>query len=242
VVELTKMTLVGKYRDLEVNKIVAVSKSGFSEGAQDKATFNRIDILTLEEALEKDWPSEFTKLGIGTITRNDIPKDVSLITEPLLTNPVSFSTVLLTEEGESISTLEEAAFEIYQLRKDNVTEMISSQIPSSFKTLADVQSGFGSIEIPFTLTVPVFVDDGGRRAKVTQIIVNMICTLSFKEYDAQRYVLGDKQITQSVLTDATSNDKFTIRTIQEADKPNQARLHIEKIVVTPPKKSKPRKP
>src|SRR5262245_6390790 len=36
-------SLIGKYKDLEVDKVIAVSASGFSRAAQEKADANRID-------------------------------------------------------------------------------------------------------------------------------------------------------------------------------------------------------
>ncbi len=54
--------LIGKYQDLDVDKKIAVSNSGFTPAAQKKASLNRIETLTLKEALETNWPSEFAQL------------------------------------------------------------------------------------------------------------------------------------------------------------------------------------
>jgi hypothetical protein len=47
--------LIGKSKSLAVNKVVAVSKEGFSKTAKNKAEAHNIDTLTLEEAIEIDW-------------------------------------------------------------------------------------------------------------------------------------------------------------------------------------------
>jgi hypothetical protein len=47
--------LVGKYSRLRVNKIVAVSSSGFSGEAERKAHAHNIDTITAEEAARVDW-------------------------------------------------------------------------------------------------------------------------------------------------------------------------------------------
>lgn len=47
--------LIGKYRDLPVDVVVAVSSSGFSRGARDKAARAGIRTFTLREALASDW-------------------------------------------------------------------------------------------------------------------------------------------------------------------------------------------
>lgn len=64
--------VVGKYRDIDVQKIIAVSQSGFTKAAATKARANSIDILTAKEALDTNWPAEFAKLGVAAVTRMDV--------------------------------------------------------------------------------------------------------------------------------------------------------------------------
>src|SRR5207245_1001712 len=73
--------LIGKYRDLDIHKVVAVSQSGFTLGAKEKAAANRIDTLTLVQALETNWPAEFTRLAIGRWNRKDQPHSVLVLTD-----------------------------------------------------------------------------------------------------------------------------------------------------------------
>jgi hypothetical protein len=47
--------LIGKYSRLRVNKVVAVSSSGFSGEAERKAAAHNIDTITAEEAARVDW-------------------------------------------------------------------------------------------------------------------------------------------------------------------------------------------
>lgn len=60
--------LIGKNKSLSVNKVVAVSKSGFTKNAKNKAKANDIDTLTLEEAIDTDWSNFLFKPGIVIIT------------------------------------------------------------------------------------------------------------------------------------------------------------------------------
>jgi hypothetical protein len=57
--------LIGKFKDLKVNKTIAVSQSGFTAAAQQKAKDNGIDALALERATEESWPSELICPAIG---------------------------------------------------------------------------------------------------------------------------------------------------------------------------------
>lgn len=50
-------SLKGKYRDLSIDKVIAVSKSGFTKQALKKAESLNIDALTLKQAEEAEWTS-----------------------------------------------------------------------------------------------------------------------------------------------------------------------------------------
>ena len=57
-------SLIGKYTNLDVDKVIAVSHTPFGNSAVEKAQQNNIEVLTLEEAGAVDWvekicPSEF---------------------------------------------------------------------------------------------------------------------------------------------------------------------------------------
>ena len=57
--------LVGKYAYLPVDKVVAVSKSGFAESVRERAAATmspRIELITLDQALATDWTSFFAQL------------------------------------------------------------------------------------------------------------------------------------------------------------------------------------
>jgi hypothetical protein len=56
--------LIGKSKSLSVNKVVAVSKEGFSEIAIKKAEAHNIDTLTLKNAVETDWGKYPIKPGL----------------------------------------------------------------------------------------------------------------------------------------------------------------------------------
>lgn len=47
--------MIGKYGELKADKVVAISSSRFSRAARLKAERNRIEAITVNEALTKDW-------------------------------------------------------------------------------------------------------------------------------------------------------------------------------------------
>lgn len=50
--------LIGKYSNLEVDKIVAISDSGFTDAAKEKAAAKNIRLITAEDAKEVSWAME----------------------------------------------------------------------------------------------------------------------------------------------------------------------------------------
>ena len=60
--------IIGKTKSLDVDKEVAVSNSGFSKAAENKARANNIDILTFSEANIIDWNKYFIKPGFAVVS------------------------------------------------------------------------------------------------------------------------------------------------------------------------------
>ena len=61
--------LIGKYQLLQVDVVIAVSRSGFTAGAKQKASLHNIRTLTVKELEEGDWPSGFTRFGFRFLER-----------------------------------------------------------------------------------------------------------------------------------------------------------------------------
>lgn len=60
--------LIGKSGSLDVDKIVAVSKEGFTQAALEKAQAHGIAALTVEEAVETDWGKYPIKPGVAVVS------------------------------------------------------------------------------------------------------------------------------------------------------------------------------
>ncbi len=59
--------LIGKYLNLGVDRVIAVSSSGFSKSAELKATASGIELRTTNEIRNIDWDKEFIKIGIADL-------------------------------------------------------------------------------------------------------------------------------------------------------------------------------
>ena len=81
--------IAGKYKNLPVNKVIAISNSGFSSTALQKAELNNIETLTLEEATKMEWQKHFLKLGIAQINQRIDFHKAELTTVPALKEEIS---------------------------------------------------------------------------------------------------------------------------------------------------------
>jgi hypothetical protein len=59
--------LIGKFKNLPVDRIIAVSKSGFSKNAHKKAETSQIELISLKEISSMDWKTEYEKLGFSSL-------------------------------------------------------------------------------------------------------------------------------------------------------------------------------
>jgi hypothetical protein len=53
--------LIGKYSRLPIDRVVAVSSSGFSRAAQAKASSHNIDLVTPKQVTSTNWPERFAR-------------------------------------------------------------------------------------------------------------------------------------------------------------------------------------
>jgi hypothetical protein len=74
--------LIGKFRNLQVDKIVAVCRRGFSPAAIAKAAANKIELRVLSECLTHEWSSEFMRLGFATLEFAPELRTVEIALEP----------------------------------------------------------------------------------------------------------------------------------------------------------------
>lgn len=70
--------IAGKYEHLPVHKIIAVSKSGFTKSAEDAAAHRNFATVTLQQALDVDWPQEVARYRIGLVAWEKMLKAVEV--------------------------------------------------------------------------------------------------------------------------------------------------------------------
>jgi hypothetical protein len=228
-------SLIGKYRDLDIHKVVAVSRLGFTPAAKEKAAVNRIDTLTLEQALETNWPKEFTRLGIGSWVRSDKPQSVTVVTEPPLPSPLSLETMVFTTTGQEIATIERVAKTIYEKWQKGLHQAIGEKFLDFFKTVHDLNTKSILSEITEKPAFPSFIKgEDQQQYRIESFTLRIQSSFSAEPVTTEHYILGDAQVTLATIE--AGKGAFSVMAVQVADKPNEAKLHVALVKTGEPEK------
>src|SRR5262245_22398074 len=130
-------SLIGKFKDLSVDKIIAVSATGFSAAARMKAEAAGIHLLTAKDAEGYDWPSEFQRLGIGLLTRSD-DVQVSVRTDPPGRRDIDRDCRVMDLENNDLGSFGEFIEFVADRHRSRLTEMLRTKFFDHYKTLADL--------------------------------------------------------------------------------------------------------
>jgi hypothetical protein len=235
--------LIGKYRDLDVHKVIAVSRSGFSAPAIEKANANRIETLTLEQALDTDWPSQFERLAIGRLVRSDTPHCVDLHVTPPLPFPLTVDTPVVSANGQQFSTVDMIARDIYQRRKSELDRVMMENFRSLFETVGDLENRsilWGITEEP---AVPLFIDgQDEQRHQINAFTLRIQSLFTIGPSKLEHYRLGSAQVTMATIE--AGENTFSVMAVQLTDKPNMAKVHVEEAIsaeLPKPRSVRPRK-
>lgn len=128
--------LIAKYQDLEVDKVIAVSKNGFTKQAHIKAAHYLISTLSLDDALELDWTSELAQGAAYRINLSGadleyvhlypfFSKLESISQNCLVVNQMALHSTVLSQDGKSIGNLAHFLNRIYNknLMRELVVEL-----------------------------------------------------------------------------------------------------------------------
>lgn len=87
--------LIGKFQRLDVDKIVAVSSTGFTAAAASKAAEHNIEVRALKQCFAGDWRAEFSSLGFAALEILPRVKQVQAVFVPPVTEVISKATTVV---------------------------------------------------------------------------------------------------------------------------------------------------
>jgi len=146
--------LVGKFRNLKVDKIVAVCRKGFSAGAAAKAAANSIELRVLTECLTHEWSSEFMRLGFAMFEFKPELRTVEITLDPVQAQGIEPTSIV--ESGDASATQRTLEQLVFACFVENVAPRIKQHVEREFLAtlppLADLTRSW-------EFTVPVDVRD-----------------------------------------------------------------------------------
>lgn len=218
--------LIGKYRNLPINKVVAVSRAGFSKSATKKAELNKITTMSLKEASQTNWPSQFIKLGIALIEQSYTISKVIFETDPPTQSALTADDKVVSPNGSA--TIPEFLQEVSQQLIEKIHEYVLQNFLTIYKVLADLDK-----QLVVERRVPVadlsLVTKQGGQHKITNVVFRLISTTSHSKVDVKNALLEDKAMvtTATIPAAQASGNETTIAAVQVVGK-QFGKLFIER--------------
>ena len=231
--------LIGKFRDLHVHQIIAVSSKGFTKGAEEKATSSdpRIELRSLRHALDADWPAELARIGMAGIGTN-----VAFVRTRLVTDPPWSSTA--PPGRVSVDGKEQTFPDFFQ----DCIKAARSQLSQAFmdagrdvvKTMGDLKKARYEQEVMITANKPTtFQSAAGEQHRLVSMTCNAVVTAMVVDVPVERQLYGAAKVgVSSGVIVRDDGIKFRVLAIQVPGR--EVTPHIDRIE-TNRRKPRPRK-
>ena len=222
--------LVGKYKNLAVHKVIAVSNSGFSQAVRLKAEANGIELKTINEALKINFGEECHKLQAIYISHMFKLKAVTIsFNFPPKKKPKK-STAVYDSNGAAVSDLEGLTQFCYEEgTRKKLIPYYKQHFLNIFKTRADVER-----HMLIEHAIPInglYIKSEKGKCFIGSVTFTLVGLPTMKEIAAKHRKYQEALITENVF-DIKEMDKIHTSWIVQFAKDREARLFI---------KSKPRK-
>jgi hypothetical protein len=227
--------LVGKYRDLGISQITAVSKSGFTDLALQKAARLGIETLSPEEATEKDWHGVLGRLflrfgGFSSELRQIVIGFAGLTTLPPTVRPLTLEDTIEGSNGESPATVGQTGLQLYD---DGARQAVGNfLIEHNLIDFANPQEGVVD-DIHIRFAVPPrerfikFPD--GTKFEIGEILLRITARPLFIDPPHSRFKYANTMVTVANLPDQAGTIARAIVLTQTSDGTGQIRVGIESI-------------
>lgn len=217
--------LIGKYLNLPVKRVIAISKSGFSKNAAEKARVANIELRTLIEISELDWKTEYEKLGFADFSIDfKIDKFQLNIEKKPDVNISFYNLVYIKNFRVRLKTL------IKWILEDGLIDQIRSEFNKSvislYKTRTDLEN---SVLLSKELTLKnseILIKN--KRYKFNSLTIYIIGVPSVRDAVLKSYSYQDSIISTTTIQGQTDNDEYRLY-ITQAQPENKAQISFEKI-------------
>jgi hypothetical protein len=207
-------SLIGKYLHLGVDKVIAVSDSGFTKGALLKAKTNNIEPRTLEEALGIDFKNEFMKLGFVNVSHEFTLYQISLECEPPISDKVTPQEMVYVKGGEESLTL----YDLVELCMKEATEKelkshLNRNFLDIFKTKEDLNKDV-LVEHRVPIRELYIRPSEGVEHSIQALTIKMIGKPTQKEINLKRRFYDGALVTEGAVDRNDSDNIYTFYFVQ----------------------------
>jgi sporulation protein YlmC with PRC-barrel domain len=208
-------SLIGKFRDLKIDRVIAISSSGFTRGALQKASQVNIGTLSLQEASQADWPSEFIRTFSKFLVKSY--QGISAHFEyrgdrkPQSIGDAFKKAVIVSGDGSVDGTVEEVVMRLYQ--QDTTTAInlvIDTEVLEIMRKGKDEERDF---HVPYNVTDRLLVDMDGSKFPIVSITLTVRIRLQLVPADDRHYLYNRTPITISSI-DVDPDEALSIATVQ----------------------------
>lgn len=187
-------SLIGKYEYLPIHKIIAVSRSGFTDTAYEAATKSNIELLTLEKAIEEDWVRDVKNIDAMYITLvRFIPVSIFYESNQVLFEKDESKISVFNLEGKRLGNLDKYRTSIFN-KPDIKNPMRETLIKAYDEEKGDFKKG-NIAEAKWTLKKPLILkDDFGFEIEIKSISYKFKCKVEKASVPTQKYKYGEAQV------------------------------------------------
>ena len=186
--------LVGKYSNISVDKIIAVSSSGFSNTAKEKAEQNNIIAISLDEANKHEWSDFIEKIVIGLYRFEVSLLDAGAQLKRQSNEVLADNETLYDKSGKAISDSITELDKIYETHGRSIIHKELSQ--SGFFDNGLDKSCL--VDMPLDLEPNLFVKgESGALYPIERVIYRLKCEVYFLKTNNEYHTYKDALVVKT---------------------------------------------
>jgi len=234
-------SLIGKFEYLPIDKVIAVSKSGFYNSAINVARQSKIELLTLEDALEEDWVRDVKNLDAMFITLVRFrPINISFDADGGLFEK-DVSKIKVFNKEELIGNLKDYSSSI--LQHPNIKNPIRSTLIQNYDDeIEDFKNG-NVAEAKWNLNKTIILkDDYKFQSKLISIRYKFKCDVNKASIPTEKFSYNDANVAtvtkemhdmKIIMSVSESEEKEPTLAVSMEIKNKNGKNFTEDIITTP---------
>jgi hypothetical protein len=225
--------LAGRYAALPVDRVVAVSRKGFTRGARHRANGTKVHIFTLKEARETDWPATFQGWRLAFIEVEPRPHALRITYHgegPILRGADLFNARIEDCSGRVSSTVGADAKELYQ---KHARRRIGEWLPAQAHEIlhAEPEQSW-MVDLAFKAIDRVLVTPDGTRYAIDALIIEVACTVRVRRAPARFYEYQGARVTEFSSSE-TNEVRTSFSLLLDADAGIPKSLNVRQMAKRP---------